>query len=130
MFKPNRAYTVFFRPADLILAIGLIAIGFAMSFFIVTGQDEGTVVVATVDGETYGTYSLKEDRKVTIEKEARTNTFEIKDGRVSMIRSTCHNHDCIREGAMSSTGETIVCLPNKVILEVKGGEEDFDVVAK
>lgn len=130
MSKPSNTISAFFRPADIILAIGLIVIGLVMSFFIVSGRGEGEMVVATVDGETYGTYSLGDDRKITIEKGSHTNTFEIKDGRVHMIRANCHNHDCINEGTISRSGETIVCLPNKVVLEVKGGEEDFDVVAR
>lgn len=130
MRKPTAVFSNFFRLGDIVLAIGLIVIGFAMSFIMVTGQDEGAIVVAAVDGETYGSYSLEEDRKVTIERDSHVNTFEIKDGQVKMIRATCHNHDCIREGTISRTGETIVCLPNKVVLEVKGGEEDFDVVAR
>lgn len=119
-----------FRPADIILAVLLIAIGFAMSFFLAFGKDDGAQVRATADGKLYGVYRLDEDQTVTIRQGARVNEFEIKDGAVRMLHASCRNHDCMQEGAISRTGETIVCLPNKVVLEVTGGEEEFDVIAQ
>ena len=119
-----------FRPADIILAIGLIVIGFVMSFFLVFGSDDGAQVEVRTAGELYGIYSLDEDQTVTIKQGSKVNEFEIKDGAVRMLHASCHNHDCIQQGAISKTGETIVCLPNKVVLEVTGGEEEFDVVAQ
>ena len=119
-----------FRPADIVLAIGLIAAGFAMSFFLAFGQDDGAQVKVTTDGKLYGTYSLEEDQLVTVKQGSLTNEFEIKDGKARMRQANCRNHDCIYEGAISKTGEMIVCLPHKVVLEVTGGEEEFDVVAQ
>lgn len=119
-----------FRPADVILAIGLIVIGFAMSFFLAFGKDDGAQVTVHAGGELYGVYSLNEDQTVTVRQGSRKNEFEIKNGTVRMLHASCHNHDCIQQGSISRTGETIVCLPNKVVLEVTGGEEAFDVVAQ
>ena len=119
-----------FRPADIILAIGLIVLGFAMSFYLAMGQDAGGQVEVRTAGELYGVYSLDQDQTVTVKQGAHVNEFQIKDGQVRMVQANCHNHDCIQQGAISRTGETIVCLPHKVVLEVTGGEEDFDVVAQ
>ena len=119
-----------FRPADIILAIGLIVLGFAMSFYLAMGQDAGGQVEVRTAGELYGVYDLDKDQTVTVRQGSHENEFEIRDGQVRMLRANCRNHDCIQQGAISRTGETIVCLPHKVVLEVTGGEEDFDVVAQ
>lgn len=124
--KPDRM----FRPADIILAASLIVIGFVMSFFLAFGQEDGAQVEVQAGGELYGVYSLDEDQTVTIRQGSRVNEFRIQDGTVRMIHANCHNHDCMQEGSIAKAGETIVCLPNKVVLEVTGGEEDFDVVAQ
>lgn len=118
------------RPADIILGIGLIVIGFAMSFFLAFGQEDGAQVQVTVAGELYGIYDLNEGQTVSVRQGSKVNEIEIKDGQARMHAANCHNHDCIQEGAISRTGETIVCLPHKVVVEVIGGEEDFDVVAQ
>ncbi len=119
-----------FRPADIILAVLLIVIGFVMSFFLTFGKEDGTQVRAMADGKLYGVYRLDENQSVTIRQGSRINEFEIRDGTVRMLHANCHGHDCMQEGAISRTGETIVCLPNKVVLEITGGEEEFDVIAQ
>ena len=119
-----------FRPADIILAIGLIVIGFVMSFFLAFGSDDGARVKVLTAGDLYGTYSLDQDQTVTVRRGSHVNEFEIKDGAVRMVHADCRNHDCIQQGTITKTGETIVCLPNKVVLEVTGGEEEFDVIAQ
>ena len=121
---------VMFRPADVILAIGLLIAGFAMSFFLAFGQDAGAQVRVMTGGQLYGVYNLGEEQTVTIRQGSHVNEFEIRDGRVRMTGANCHNHDCMQEGAISKTGETIVCLPHKLVLEITGGEEDFDVIAR
>lgn len=128
--RPETARQPMFRPADIILAIGLIVIGFVMSFFLVFGSDDGAQVKVRTAGELYGVYSLDEDQTITVKQGSNVNEFEITDGQVRMIRANCHNHDCIQQGAISKTGETIVCLPHKLVLEVTGGEEEFDVIAQ
>ena len=78
----------------------------------VSADDEkGTI---TVDGKEYGTYSLAEDQTIQIND---TNVCEIKDGKVSMTEANCPDHLCMKQKAIDSTGGTIVCLPNKVVIE-------------
>lgn len=48
-----------------------------------------------------------------------TNTVVIKDGEVYMESASCKNQICVNTGKISKKGESIVCLPNKVIVEIK-----------
>ena len=83
----------------------------------------------TVDGEEYGTYSLAEDAVISIHG---TNVCEIKDGKVNMIEADCPDHLCMKQKAITDAGGTIVCLPNKVVIEgekaahSKDSSADFD----
>lgn len=74
----------------------------------------------TVDGEEYGTYSLSRDQTIKIND---TNVCEIKDGKVRMISAECPDHLCMKQKAIDEKGGTIVCLPNKVVIE---GEKSSD----
>lgn len=135
-FQKPTADTPLFRRADILLTVFLIVIGLVMSFFLTFGDAgsgegaKGARLEVSVDGEHYETYSMARDQRITIRQAGHSNTFEIKDGQVHMIRSDCPGQDCIGEGFISGTGETIVCLPNRVVLEVTGGEEEFDVIAQ
>ncbi len=74
----------------------------------------------TVAGDEYGTYSLEKEQTIKIQD---TNVCEIKDGKVTMISAQCPDQLCRKQGPVFRPGETIVCLPNKVVLEIKGSGE-------
>ena len=60
-----------------------------------------------------------------------TNTLVIENGKADMISADCPDKLCVNQHAISSNGETIVCLPNKVVVEVEDGEEaQFDTQTK
>ena len=119
-----------FKPADIILAVALIIIGFGFSFFLSVGKDEGSQINVTIDGKPYGVYSLAENQTVKIKQEDSVNVIEIKDGSAFMKSANCKGQDCVHEGSISMTHEKIVCLPHKIVVEVAGGEEEFDAIAK
>ncbi len=80
----------------------------------------------TVDGADYGTYSLSEDQIIEIND---TNVCEIKDGKAYMTEASCPDHLCIHQSAVTDKGGTIVCLPNKVIIEGEGASDEDSVDA-
>ena len=116
------------RKADVILLICLVIVGLLSAWLSLKG-DSGSKVYAYVDGKLYGTYSLSVDREVTIKNGSHVNKFIIKDGSVQMSYSTCKNQICVDTGKVSKTNSMIVCLPNKVGLEIKGGDSDVDVLS-
>lgn len=71
-------------------------------------------ITITVDGNELGTYSLGKDQTISI---GNTNICEIKDGQARMTEATCPDHLCMKQHAIDSKGGTIVCLPNKVVIE-------------
>lgn len=82
-----------------------------LSFF--RKGDYGTIRI-TVDGVEYGVYSLGEDCTIEIND---TNDCEIKDGSAHMIHATCPDKLCIKQKAIDKNGGSIICLPNKVMIE-------------
>lgn len=68
------------------------------------------------DKEMYGTYLLSEDQVIKI---GETNVCEIKDNKCKMIKATCPKQICTNQKAIYKKGQSIICLPNKVVIEVK-----------
>ena len=59
-----------------------------------------------------------------------TNHLMIKDGQADMTEAECPDQICVEHKSISKNKETIVCLPNKVIVEIVGGEDtELDAVA-
>ena len=96
-------------------------------------QDTGTEVVVTVDGKEYGRYPLASDTEIPITdgEKTVTNTLVIKNGKADMIDADCPDLLCVHQKSISHQGETIVCLPNKVVVSIEGGTEGLvDTVAQ
>ena len=115
------------RKADVVLFFILLATGLLISWTSLTAGTEGEKVLVTVSGQTYGIYDLREDRSVEIARDGHTNNIIIEDGHVSMAYSDCANQVCVDTGAIHLSGDSIVCLPNKVMIEITGGGKDGDV---
>ena len=109
------------KKKDLILICSVLVL--AAAFWLIPravgifGNSEAQKLRITVLGKEYGVYSLDEDQVIKI---GDTNVCEIKDKKVTMISAECPDQLCIHQGPICLQGETIVCLPNKVVLEVTG----------
>lgn len=95
------------------------------------GAVEGSMVTITVDGETYGTYSLFEEQTITIGEGDNLNIIEIKDGKATMIDASCPDQLCMDQNSISHDKESIICLPNKVVVTVSSDiESDVDIIIR
>ena len=84
----------------------------------------------TVDGAIYGTYPLDVDKEIPIQKDGKTtNLLVIKDGKADVTEADCPDKLCVHQRAISKYHESIICLPNKVVVEVTDGDNgDYDAI--
>lgn len=94
----------------------------AMTFFWGRISESGVTAVVTVDGEERYRCSLFIEKEIAIDD---TNTLVIKEGAVDMIYADCPDQICVKHDPISKAGETIICLPNKVVvtIEVLNGQQ-------
>ena len=118
------------KKADIILLIVILAVGIPLAVLSLSSGTGGDKVKISLNGKVYGTYPLHEDRVIEVSEDGHNNHITIKDGQVSMSYSTCRNQVCVNTGAISETKDAIVCLPNRVVVEIissvngKGGDAD------
>ena len=113
---------------DWILATAVLLAAGVLGAYLLLGRQTGSYVVISKDNEEIGTYSLKDNRVIDV---GEGNRLEIKDGAVHMLYADCPDQICVDQKAISKEGETIVCLPNKVVVEVKSADaSDFDTMTK
>lgn len=110
----------------LIAVVLVLAIGGLLIYAVIGKKAAGTVVVE-VDGELYGEYSLSENHEIFIND---TNVLHIENGEAHMYEADCPDQICVEHKPISKNGETIVCLPNKVVVTITEAEEgELDAVA-
>ena len=66
-------------------------------------------------------------KTIPIETEFGYNLIEIGDGKVRVIEASCPDQLDVKQGYISKTGELIVCLPNRLVIEIKGIKDERDV---
>ena len=116
---------------DIILISAILLLALLATLFIALTKSDGSKVVITVDGEIRETLDLNVDQIFTIEGEnGSINVMEIKDGSVIMSQADCSDKLCVKHRSIHYNHESIVCLPNKVVLEIVDGEEgELDMIA-
>ena len=120
MEEKNTKNDIVLIGGGLVLAL---LIYFVMSFF--QGQaTHNAKAVVTIDGEFYGSFPLATELVEKIElPDGSYNVLEIKDGKADITEASCPDGICERHRAVSKQSQSIVCLPNKVVVEIESGEE-------
>lgn len=112
---------------DLILILLVLAIGIVGFFGIEFYKSKTTLhgeAVIYVDGTEVGRYPLHKDNRIEIKGKNGTNYLVIQDGKAWIEEADCPDRICILRGKIDKNGETVVCLPNKIVVEIQNGEED------
>lgn len=121
------------KKADFIL-IAVVAVVVAVLVFFLYGvnNNSGDYVQVEVDGEVVETLPLDTDTVYEIETEnGGTNTLVIQDSSAKMTEANCPDGICMNHSKISRSGESIICLPHKVVITVVSGsgENEIDAVA-
>ena len=112
------------RKGDIALII--IAVIFLMLWLI--PKPQGGTVIVSLNGEVYKEVSLNENSVIPIETEFGKNTVVIEKGEVFVTDADCPDGLCEKD-RISKSGESIVCLPNRLSVTVEGkNKEEVDVI--
>ena len=122
------------RRNDVVLIVGGLALAliayFGISFYQGISTKDAEAVVLIADEE-IGRYPLDTDITEKIElPDGSYNVLEIKDGEARITEASCPDKICVNHRAVSKQNQSIVCLPNKVVVEIQNGEaSELDAVA-
>ncbi len=116
---------------DAILIAVLLLLGGALALFLFVTRQSGGYVSVQADGETIMELPLSEDVWTVLGEGEHTNTLVIENGRARVVEATCPDRICVSQWPVQYEGESIVCLPHKLVITVKGGQpNDVDATAK
>lgn len=105
--------------ADKLLILFLLAAGILLTAAVYLPQSgESGVLEVRQNGTLLMTLSLDHPDTHTIGTDGHENQFTIKDGTVTMIKANCHDQTCVRTRGIRSPGQSIVCLPHRLVLTI------------
>ena len=102
------------KKGDIIIICLVLILILVSCIFLFTGKT-GNKVVISKDNNVLCELELKENKTIDLE----SNLIKIEDGKVFVESADCANQICVNHKPISKEKETIVCLPNKVLVEIK-----------
>lgn len=119
-----------FRWADGVVLLVCVA-GMLFIFSFVKGSTPSTVIIYH-DTSIIAEYPLATDRSIKITGNLGPMTIEIKNHSVRISSSTCPHQLCVRSGAITNESRQLVCVPNHILVAIKGKpkKDPIDAVAR
>ena len=118
------------KKLDFIIIACMIAVGLFVMAVVLLTQKDGEMVTVEVSGEPVASFPLSEELTYVIDgKNGGTNTLMIKDGYAWVSEASCPDGLCKNMGKIRNSSQSIICLPNEVVIRITGGEvSEIDAV--
>ncbi len=118
------------KKADIVL-VAVVILAAAISLFLGHFlKHEGTYATVSVDGSVVVEYTLDEDGTYEISgANGGRNLLVIEDGKAYLSEADCPDLLCVKQGTISKVGESIICLPHKVVIEITGEGKHTEIDA-
>lgn len=104
-----------------VLVIGIVGIAVNL-----TREVGAQVEIVTPDSRYL--YPLTEDREITVQGELGDYLIEISNGKVRAVESVCGAQICVMRGWISRSGDSIVCVPNRIMITITEQDQDLDAI--
>ena len=115
---------------DIIFISVLILLIFAAGLALFLFRHVGDTVIVSIDGKPFAEYPLNEDRRVEIKNGDGYNVLVIEGGEAYVEIASCPDGICSSHRPIKHDGESIICLPNKVVVEIRTqGKDTPDIIA-
>lgn len=115
--KPNR-WDVF--------VIAIVLLGGILLMLLPAQKKRGELVAISLKGEPYAQVSLHKNARISVDEKL---TVIVQDGVVSVMDAICSDLLCEKHKPISRGGESIVCLPSKIVVSIEG-KASLDAIAE
>lgn len=126
------------KKLDVVLIISLILFSFIFiikdKFFVPKTSDR--YIAISVDGKAYKDLEFKEETYIfPLKTQFGFNKIEVAKDYVRVLEADCPNKLDVLQGKIKNVGQSIVCIPNRMIIEIKSKnnhklEDEMDAVVK
>lgn len=105
---------------DILLVVIVLVVALSVFALFKNTLKSGKTAVVKVNNEVVFSADLGEDCSQKIATENGYNIIEIKNGVVRVKEADCRDKICVNHRPIGKTGETVVCLPHKLVVEIEG----------
>ncbi|GFH43198.1 protein export element [Lactococcus hodotermopsidis] len=107
------------KPLDFVLIITLMLASFTPFLFFSNNQKPSNIAQLRINGKIIKNFDLTENQNYTYkDTDGDINKIVVRDGKIGIIYATCADQICVRKGFVDKSGQTIICLPHQLVIEV------------
>lgn len=113
----------------LVVFLVIFSLGFAYFMATVNNNIDSKYISIQVNGEEINAIEFSDDiigENYVLETEFGRNVLQFGDGEVKIIESTCLDKLCIKQGTIKQVGQLLVCLPNRLVVEIKANDQGLN----
>lgn len=120
------------KKLDIIIVAVLLVLSIMPSVYLMLfkSNNESSNIVIKIDGELTKSIPLKNENESNIHEfnfNSNIGYIEVKNGRVRMLemdKEVCPEGICSDTGWIENSYESIVCLPNRIIVTIEGNKDE------
>lgn len=120
------------KKLDMIIITFFVCLAVGLGLFFMIGKKDNyneKYAVIYVKGQLYKRITLTEDMKkesFNIKTDLGENIVEVEKDGIRIIDADCPDEICVKDGFKDKVGDVLVCLPHKIVIEIKG-EKNSDI---
>ncbi|MBQ9370138.1 MAG: NusG domain II-containing protein [Clostridia bacterium] len=116
--KDRQTEYTLFRVWDVVVIVLVLAL-LAAALYMILAPTQGRSAEIYVDGTLVATVRLDHQERIDL----LGLTVVVEEGSIHVEDADCPDKICERMGKISKAGETIICLPNRVVIKILGKGE-------
>jgi len=115
---------------DILIAVSIALFG--VYWLMMGGYNAATdkTVVIYKGDAVIRTFPLLKDRIIQLEPFGVSMVVEIRDQKVRVLSSSCHQQICVRKGWTGQVHNPIICIPNKISIYITGADPEYDAITR
>ena len=115
---------------DVLIAVCIVLFGV---YWMMGRTDTGAAarrVLIHKDGAVIASASLMDEGRIDLSAHGVPMVVEVRGGRVRVLSSSCKQQVCVRKGWTAQAHDPIICLPNRITIEVTGTDPRYDAISR
>jgi len=115
------------KKGDIVIIILVISLSLtlvSMNFLKNRSNNHELKGIIYYNGQIYKEVNLNKDQEFEIVTDIGRNLVKVHDNGIEIIEADCETQVCVETKIANKNGQMVVCLPNKIVIQVIGGQED------
>ncbi len=107
-----------FMSGDLVFYLLLSLIAYFLVNSLSAANSNNDTAIVEIAGKEHYRVNLQQPASFLLEEFTPPVEIKVKDGSIAITQNDCPHHICMKMGPISRPGQTIVCVPKKILIYI------------